>query len=166
MLPGMFSTVVGSDPARNYWLITVPGSPGAVCWLWGYYATVSGDISALPAAATFTPTGLVYSLSEPKNLSAACSAEPYQDDGDDEENDIDDASAWTVIFRWMNTEPNQQGVRVYRNNQRIATLSPGARSYTDYFIHYDYYHGARYGVQAYSGNAVSAIVWTYMNSCR
>jgi len=166
MLPGTTTTVVGTDWARGYFLVTVPGSAGATCWLWGYYAQLAGNASMLPVAATATPSGYIYSLSEPKNLRAGCSAELYQDDGDDEENDIDDASAWTVTFSWTNTEPNQQGVRVYRNNQRIATLSPGARSYTDYFIHYDYYHGARYGVQAFSGNAVSAIVWTYMNSCR
>ncbi len=69
-------------------------------------------------------------------------------------------------LHWINTEPNQTNVVLYRFDQRIAFLSPGARSYTDDFIHYDDYHGAQYGVQAVGLNAVSAIVWTYMNSCR
>ncbi|HET6846082.1 MAG TPA: hypothetical protein VFH29_04565, partial [Anaerolineales bacterium] len=86
--------------------------------------------------------------------------------GDDEINDPDDASAWTVDLHWTNTDPNQTGVVLYRFDRRIATLSPYARSYTDYFIHHDNYHGAQYGVQAVGVNAVSAIVWTYMNSCR
>ena len=158
--------MVQGDTARGYWLIEVPDRPGRVCWLWGYYAQLSGDSGSLGYAPTPTPSVVTYSLSEPRNLTAGCRAEVYADDGDDEVNDPDDASAWTVELHWTNTDPNQTNVVLYRFDQRIAILSPGARSYTDYFIHYDDYHGAQYGVQAVGLNAVSAIVWTYMNSCR
>lgn len=166
LLPGTIAAIVEADPTRNYYLITVPGSPGTTCWLWGYYAQLTGESGSVPLAPSPAPASLSYSLSEPKHVSATCSSEPYADDGDDEVNDLDDASTWTVTVSWMNTEPNQTAVRVYRYNRRIATLGPGARSYTDTFVHYDYYHGAQYGVQAVGYNTVSSIVWTYMNSCR
>ena len=165
LFPGMTAMVVGMDIADGYWIISVPDSPGTVCWVSGAYALVSGDISHLPSPATPVPP-ILYTLSEPKNLSAGCSAVPYADDGDDEDNDPDDASTWTVILRWTNTEPNATGVRIFRWGRRIATLTPGTRSYTDHFIHYDDYYGVRYGVQAFNANAVSSIVWTSMNSCR
>lgn len=165
LFPGVTAMVVGMDIADGYWVISVPGAPGTLCWLPGQHAVVSGDISHLPSPATPQPP-ILYTLSEPKNFSAGCSAVPYADDGDDEDNDPDDASAWTVILHWTNTEPNATGVRIFRWGRRIATLTPGTRSYTDYFIHYDNYYGVRYGVQAFNGNQVSSIVWTSMNSCR
>jgi hypothetical protein len=49
--PGTTVTVVGKDTPDNYWVIDVPGYPGTTCWLSGQYASVSGDISVLPAPA-------------------------------------------------------------------------------------------------------------------
>jgi hypothetical protein len=49
--PGTTVTVVGKDTADNYWVIDVPGYPGTTCWLSGRYASLSGDISDLPAPA-------------------------------------------------------------------------------------------------------------------
>ena len=50
--PGTTVTVFGKDTADNYWIIDVPGYPGTTCWLSGRYASLSGDISDLPAPAT------------------------------------------------------------------------------------------------------------------
>ncbi len=114
---------------------------------------MTGDTSILPAPAT--PQASNYTLSEPKNLRISCSSEPYSDD----------ASAWSVSLRWTNTEPNQTGVRVYRYGRLLVTLRSRTSYYNDYFIHYDFHSGVRYGVQAVSGSAVSSIVWINMNSC-
>lgn len=46
--PGEVAEVVGRHADRNYWVIRVPGSTTATCWLWGQYATVSGSTDALP----------------------------------------------------------------------------------------------------------------------
>lgn len=153
MRPGITALVVGIDLPDSQWIISVPGYPGTVCWLSSQYALVSGDISSLPAPAT--PLASNYTLSEPKNLRISCSSEPYSDD----------ASAWSVSLRWTNTEPNQTGVRVYRYGRLLATLRSRTSYYSDYFIHYDFHSGVRYGVQAVSGSAVSSIVWIHMNSC-
>jgi hypothetical protein len=44
--------VYGRDPTWNYWYIRNPDSPNNYCWLWGEYATVTGNIAVLPV---YTP---------------------------------------------------------------------------------------------------------------
>jgi hypothetical protein len=70
--PGTVVTVVGQDPIDNYWLIDVPGYPGSVCWLWGQYASVTGNTADLYYPAT--PVLSHYTLSEPRNLRVSCTA--------------------------------------------------------------------------------------------
>ncbi len=153
MRPGIMALVVGMDLPDSYWIISVPGYPGTVCWLFSQYALVVGDTSSLPSPAT--PQASNYTLSEPKNLRISCYSEPYSDD----------ASTWSVSLRWTTTEPNQTGVRIYRYGRIVAVRGSHASYYNDYFIHYDFHSGVRYGVQAVSGSAVSSIVWIHMNSC-
>ena len=44
---GQFAEVVGRNNAGNYWYIRNPSREG-FCWLWGEYATVTGNVVALP----------------------------------------------------------------------------------------------------------------------
>lgn len=59
---GETGQVVGRHATENYWIIRTPGSLNDTCWLWGQYATMTGDTSTLPALtppappATLTPT--------------------------------------------------------------------------------------------------------------
>ncbi len=151
--PGITVLVVGKDLPDNYWIIAVPGYPGTVCWLWGQYAMVTGDTGSIPPPATPQPS--YYTLGEPKNLSASCSSQPNNDD----------ASTWTVTLSWMNTEPRQTGVRIYRYGAQIATLHGFPRTFTNKFIHYDFHSGVRYGIQAYNASGYSSIVWISFHSC-
>lgn len=51
--------VYGRDPTGNYWYIRNPDSPNNFCWVWGEYATVTGNIAFLPVLTpppTPTPT--------------------------------------------------------------------------------------------------------------
>jgi hypothetical protein len=52
LLVGKTAEVMARDPAGNYWLIRNPENGGSLCWIWGQYATLSGDVSVLPI---FTP---------------------------------------------------------------------------------------------------------------
>jgi hypothetical protein len=53
LLVGEVAEVVGRDSTGNYWYIRNPdASSGGFCWLWGEYATLGGNLSALPI---FTP---------------------------------------------------------------------------------------------------------------
>ena len=45
--PGQVAEIVGRHAERNYWIIREPNR-NVVCWLWGEYATVTGDTDALP----------------------------------------------------------------------------------------------------------------------
>ena len=48
LLVGQVAEVVGRNASSNYWYIRNPSRSGGFCWLWGEYATVTGNVSALP----------------------------------------------------------------------------------------------------------------------
>ena len=52
LLVGEVAQVYGRNAFGNYWYIANPDVSGGFCWLWGEYATLGGNISALPV---FTP---------------------------------------------------------------------------------------------------------------
>jgi hypothetical protein len=52
LLVGEVTEVYGRDLLGNYWYVANPDKPGEFCWLWGEYATLSGNPQALPV---FTP---------------------------------------------------------------------------------------------------------------
>ncbi len=52
LLVGEVAEVSGRDPTGTYWLIRNPESGAEFCWLWGEYATVTGNFAGLPM---FTP---------------------------------------------------------------------------------------------------------------
>lgn len=45
---GEVAEVVGRHADRNYWVIRLPAGSNATCWLWGEYATISGNGDAVP----------------------------------------------------------------------------------------------------------------------
>ena len=52
LLVGQVAEVAGRNLNGNYWYIRNPNDPNGYCWLWGEYATVTGNFAALPV---FTP---------------------------------------------------------------------------------------------------------------
>jgi uncharacterized protein YgiM (DUF1202 family) len=48
LLVGEVAEVVGRNQESTYWIINNPDQPGGTCWLWGQYASVSGNIYGLP----------------------------------------------------------------------------------------------------------------------
>ncbi len=48
LLVGETAEVVGRDPTGNYWLIRNPDVANDFCWLWGEYATLTGNYAVLP----------------------------------------------------------------------------------------------------------------------
>jgi hypothetical protein len=52
LLVGQTAEVLGRSSDSQYWVIRDPKDPSNICWLWGFYATVTGNTGILPA---FTP---------------------------------------------------------------------------------------------------------------
>jgi hypothetical protein len=52
LVVGQVAEVVGRSPNSDYWYIRNPNNSNGFCWLWGEYATVTGNFAALPV---FTP---------------------------------------------------------------------------------------------------------------
>ncbi len=162
--PGTIVTVTGQDIIDNYWIIEVPGYPGTLCWLSGQYASVTGDTRSLPAPAT--PLASNYTLSEPRNLRISCSV--YYPSGTPDPW-WEDKELWTIVVRWKNTDPDQTGVRFYRNGHHLATLGRNASSYTDTTVSRHHHHDDRdltYGVQAFNATEVSSIVTIDLRRCK
>ncbi len=44
---GQTAEVVGRSASSDNWIIKLPSNPAVTCWLWGNYATVTGDTSGL-----------------------------------------------------------------------------------------------------------------------
>jgi hypothetical protein len=45
---GQTAEVIGRNASSDTWIIRLPSNPSVTCWLWGQYATVSGNGAALP----------------------------------------------------------------------------------------------------------------------
>ncbi len=52
LLEGEETEIIAKDPSDLYWYVRNPDQAGAFCWLWGQYATTTGDTEHLPV---FTP---------------------------------------------------------------------------------------------------------------
>jgi hypothetical protein len=50
LFPGQTTRVLARSSAGDYWVVQNLNAPPAICWLWGYYATVTGDWQSLPVA--------------------------------------------------------------------------------------------------------------------
>jgi uncharacterized protein YraI len=140
---GQPAEVVGKNTSTNYWIIKIPNGAGT-CWLWGQYATVTGDTSALPTVAipptptpTITPTPKVtvtptsttaLAPAAPSNLSEqnTCTLNP-------------DTTGFKYItngtVNWQDNSSNEKGFNVYWNSNfsgskyiLIGTVGPNTTS--------------------------------------
>lgn len=118
---GQSAEVVGKSTSTGYWIIKTPGG-SSTCWLWGNYATVSGNTANLPeypVPATPTP-----SLPAPvKDLDAQVSCNLV--------NNPFLLNEVTVKLTWKDQSNNEIGFRVYRNGSEIIALAADSTSYTD-----------------------------------
>jgi uncharacterized protein YraI len=122
---GQTAEVVGKYQNGAYWIIKTPGSSGN-CWLWGNYATVSGNTSNLPeypSPPTPTPSNTPTPTppAAPSNLTAnkACS----------------NAGAPPGFIyaggniSWKDNSDNEAGFNVYLGVNLAGTTAPNVTSY-------------------------------------
>lgn len=118
MQPGATAEVVGKHTPTGYWIIKYPGG---LCWLWGQYATVIGNVAALPEypePPTPTPSKPV----APTNVKAEASCSPIP---------ATLTFAVHVTMTWVDQATNEEGYHIYRNGSLLATLGPNTSSFED-----------------------------------
>ncbi|MBK7454267.1 MAG: hypothetical protein IPJ46_11300 [Anaerolineales bacterium] len=117
---GQSAEVVGKNTSTNYWIIKIPNGNGT-CWLWGQYATVTGDTSALPTVAipptptpTITPTPKVTVTPTPTTAFA-----PAAPSGLSETNTCTPTGLplpkydLAIAVTWQDNSSNEKGFKIY-----------------------------------------------------
>jgi hypothetical protein len=131
--PGETAEVVGKYTPANYWIILWPGG---TCWLWGQYATITGDPSGLPEftppptpTPAFTPTKTFTATlappEAPSNLSGAYDrtcAGVIRNDG---------SPGWEeeIYLTWQDNADNETGYRIYRNGNAMPDFPANSTSF-------------------------------------
>lgn len=154
MKPTDLTTVVGRHSPSGYWIVNKPN--GGTCWLWGEYATVSGNINSLPEFPQ-PPTPTASKPAAPENFKASTSCSPGQ--------------LFTtnihVELTWTDVATNEEGYKVYRSGQQLYTLSAnstGAEDDTSFggliivmtgVPSPTPFAGIKYSIRAFNGNSNS-----------
>ncbi len=129
---GQTVTIVGQDTADNYWIVDNPNASGT-CWLWGQYATVSGDLGTLSqVSAPPPPTPKATKTPKPVVLPAAptdilvlvdkgCTATKNNLGGYN--------IKYSVQLSWADPDLNATGFRVYQGSTLLTTMEAGPNEY-------------------------------------
>jgi hypothetical protein len=117
MYPADVAVVVGKHTPTGYWIVNKPN--GGTCWLWGQYATVSGNIAALPEHPQ-PPTPTPSEPAAPTNfkVTASCTVIPATL-----------TYSVHITMTWVDVATNEQGYRIFRNGSLLATLAANSTSY-------------------------------------
>lgn len=116
---GQSATVVGKYTAGNYLIINNLNAPGT-CWLWGQYATVSGNIAGLlEELPPPTPTPSLPATPKKFKASVSCTSASLL--------------FWNVhvVLTWTDMATNEDGYYLYRGSDLLATLGPDTTSFAD-----------------------------------
>ncbi len=126
---GQTAVVVGKNTSTNYWIINNPGKSGT-CWLWGEYATVSGNTAGLTEyaipptptpTATSTPTATP-TLAPPaavENVSVAKVCLPL----------VLPTYNYTGTLSWEDKSNNEKGFNIYLNGALFGSVGPNVTVY-------------------------------------
>lgn len=118
LLIGQSAEVVGKYSASNYWIIKTPGGMGN-CWLWGQYATVTGNAAGLQEyAVPATPTPALPAAVENLQADITCVLQNF-------------VNLVNVKLKWVDKASNEKGINIYRDGSLLISLAPDAQSYED-----------------------------------
>jgi hypothetical protein len=133
LLVGEKAVVVGKNTSTGYWIINNPGKSGT-CWLWGQYATVSGNTvglteyaipptptpSATPTStATSTPTSTPMPPAAVTNLVAAKACAPQ----------VLPIYLYGGIITWQDNSNNEAGFNIYLNGGLYGNVAANITTY-------------------------------------
>ncbi len=112
LLVGEQAVVVGKYTAGNYWIINNPNGSGT-CWLWGQYATVTGNTLGLPEYAP-PPTPTPQPPAPPKNFDVIKNCVPIPGPPL--------KFNYIMILKWEDQADNETGYKVFINDALYKTL--------------------------------------------
>jgi len=122
LLADQEAEVIAKSTETGYWIIKL-GS--VTCWLWGQYATVSGNTANLPEwPIPATPTPAATATPElprpPKNLDVTKICIPVNPPP---------LFQYTGTFTWQDQSTNETGFNVYWQGGHITTTGPNVTSF-------------------------------------
>lgn len=185
---GQTAQVVGKYTPANYWIINNPSGSGT-CWLWGQYATVSGNTSGLPEMVppptptpgftktpTTSPTPKVSPTptvtATPTQTSLAPPAAPsslsYTKDCQGGYRGVTPIWIETIKLAWQDNANNETGYYVYKDGSQQPALPPNATQYT-IELRYDQGTGGalyvNFGVKAFNSAGSSMMTEIDATTC-
>jgi hypothetical protein len=120
---GQTAEVVGKSTSTGYWIIRTPG--GGTCWLWGNYATVSGNVAGLQEYAippTPTPTKTPTPTATP-TLAIPAPADNVT------MNMVCPNANHSGTLNWEDKSNNEDGFNIYANGVLLASIPANSTSY-------------------------------------
>lgn len=162
---GMTAPIVGRYAASNYWIIEYPAGSGNICWLWGEFATISGDISGvldpvfpspMPATATPAPGAPL----PPSVLFLTCTSRLLP-------SNADHTVEMTVRLEWTDRSNDETGFNIYKDGSLLATVGRNYHGYANTFLIGTFFKHASftYGVQAFNEVGASIIIESVLTIC-
>lgn len=124
--PGQIAEVIGKDTFDNYWIIKLPDGSGKTCWLWGQYATVSGDASKLAEVATPTPKGGSAASTGPLNAPTLTGSVNCVDVGGGD-------YEYQVGLDWKDNSTNETKFNIYTSTSDKFT-APANKTFFDFDV--------------------------------
>lgn len=112
-VPGTKLDILGKDSANNFWLVKIPNSQ-ETCWVWGQYATPSGDYDAVKEVTPEAPAQTVPARPGSLFYNYSCSF-----------------GTLNTTLTWNDSADNENGYRVYRDGGLIADLPANSTTYAD-----------------------------------
>ncbi len=147
LLIGQTAEVIGKNTPSSYWVIKTPGGSG-FCWLWGQFATVSGNTTNLPEyPVPATPTPSLPAAPKEFKVQISCNMvnNPFI------HNEV------KIKLSWVDVANNEQGYKIYRDGSLLATLGANETSFSDttslaaIWLIGDPPPSVTYGVEAFNG---------------
>jgi len=147
--------VVGKYSVGNYWIINNPDSSGT-CWLWGQYATVTGNTAGLPEytppptpTPTNTPTPTATPTLAPPAAPATFTANKICTPL------VVPTFNYQFVLQWDDSANNEDGYRIYFNGALLTSLPANTVTYPHNAGVYGPGVSIMYDVEAYNATGSS-----------
>jgi hypothetical protein len=124
LVVGETAEIVGKNSSvPNYWVIKTPHGDGT-CWLWGEYATVSGNTANLPEITvpptpTPSPTPTLAPPAPVADLAAAKVCVPL----------VNPNYQYAGTIVWKDKSDNEKGFNIYFNGALFGSVGPDVTSH-------------------------------------